>query len=165
MSELATADLYDELEDALQSCSLQMRDFGGKLRFQGTISTIRCFRDNGLVKSTLNSPGEGRVLVVDGDGNTESALMGDMIAEAAVKNGWAGVIINGAVRDSSAIGELALGVKAVGTNPRKSSKAGEGEKDVPVSFGGVEFRPGDSLWADEDGIVVTSPENAARLSN
>lgn len=164
MTEIATADLYDELEDALQSCSLQMRDLGGKKRFHGTIATVRCFRDNGLVKATLNSPGQGRVLVVDGDGNTESALMGDMIAEAAVKNGWAGVIINGAVRDSLAIGELDLGVKAIGTNPRKSAKEGAGEQDVPVSFGGVEFRPGDRLWADQDGIVVTSVENAATLT-
>ena len=164
MAEIATADLYDELGDALQSCSAQLRDFGGKLRFQGTISTIRCFRDNGLVKSTLNSPGAGRVLVVDGDANTESALMGDMIAESAVKNGWAGVVINGAVRDSSALAKLPLGVKAVGTNPRKSTKNGDGEKDVIVSFGGVEFRPGDQLWADEDGIVITSIENAAKIN-
>lgn len=164
MSEIATADLYDELGDALQSCSTQLRDFGGNARFHGTIATIRCFRDNGLVKQILNSPGHGRVLVVDGDGNTESALMGDMIAEAAVKNGWAGVVINGAVRDSVALGKLELGVKAIGTNPRKSAKDSVGETDVPVTFGGVEFRPGDALWADEDGIVVTSVENAAKIS-
>ena len=105
-----------------------------------------------------------KVLVVDGDANVESALMGDMIAEAAVKNGWAGVVINGAIRDSVAVDELDLGVKALGTNPRKSAKAGEGEKDVPVSFGGATFTPGDHLWSDEDGVVVTSAENAKRLS-
>ena len=104
------------------------------------------------------------MLVVDGDANVESALMGDMIAEAAVKNGWAGVVINGAIRDSVAVDELDLGVKALGTNPRKSAKAGEGEKDVPVSFGGATFTPGDHLWSDEDGVVVTSAENAKRLS-
>lgn len=156
MSEIATADLYDELGDALQSCTTQFRQFGGRPRFHGTITTVRCFRDNQIVKETLNSPGAGHVLVVDGDGNVESALMGDMIAEAAVTNGWAGVIINGAVRDSLALGELDLGVKALGTNPRKSAKDGAGEKDVEVSFGGVTFRPGDQLWSDEDGIVVTS---------
>ena len=164
MTELATADLYDELSDALQSCDTQFRQFGGKTRFHGTITTIRCFRDNQLVKQTLNSPGNGRVLVVDGDGNLESALMGDMIAEAAVANGWEGVIIHGAIRDSLAMADLDLGVKAMGTNPRKSAKDGKGEIDVPVTFGGVEFRPGDQLWSDEDGIVVTNAENAARVS-
>lgn len=163
MSNIATADLYDELEDALDSCSTQFRRFGAKARFDGTIVTIRCLRDNQLVKETLNSPGEGKVLVVDGDGNLESALMGDMIAEAAVNNGWAGVVINGAIRDSVAIDALELGVKALGTNPRKSAKAGAGEKDVPVSFGGATFTPGDHLWSDEDGIVVTSPQIADRL--
>lgn len=161
---ITTADLYDELEDALDSCSTQFRRFGRKARFHGAIVTVRCFRDNQIVKETLNSPGEGKVLVVDGDANVESALMGDMIAEAAVKNGWAGVVINGAIRDSVAVDELDLGVKALGTNPRKSAKAGEGEKDVPVSFGGATFTPGDHLWSDEDGVVVTSAENAKRLS-
>ena len=164
MADIATADLYDELGDALDSCSTQFTQYGGRARFSGTIVTIKCFRDNQIVKETLNSPGAGKVLVVDGDGNVESALMGDMIAEAAVKNGWAGVVINGAIRDSVAVDELDLGVKALGTNPRKSAKAGEGEKDVPVSFGGATFTPGDHLWSDEDGVVVTSAENAKRLS-
>ena len=91
----------------------------------------------------------------------ESALMGDMIAEAAVANGWEGVIINGAIRDSAAVAKLDLGTKALGTNPRKSAKDGKGEKDVPVTFGGATFTPGDHLWSDEDGIVVTSAEHAS----
>lgn len=153
--QVSTADLYDEHGDALQSCSLQLRHVGGRTQFTGVVTTIRCHRDNALVKSTLNSPGEGRVLVVDGGGSLESALVGDLIAGAAVENGWAGVVVNGAVRDSVAIGGLPIGLLALGTNPRKSAKDGVGDVDVPVSFGGVEFVPGATLWADEDGILVT----------
>ena len=106
------------------------------------------------MKSTLNSPGNGAVLVVDGGGSLNTALMGDMIAEAAVVNGWAGVVINGPIRDRSAVAKLPLGVKALGSNPRKSAKDSVGEVDVPVEFGGVTFRPGAVLYADEDGILV-----------
>ncbi len=153
----ATADLYDDHGDALQSCSLQLRSIGGLTRFQGAVSTVRCHRDNALVKAVLNSPGEGRVLVVDGGGSLESALVGDLIGAAAVDNGWAGVVVNGAVRDVVALGRLPLGVRALGSNPRKSAKDGVGDRDVPVAFGGVEFVPGAHLWADEDGILVTRP--------
>jgi regulator of ribonuclease activity A len=151
----ATADLYDERGEELQSCSLQLRHYGGRTTFQGVISTVRCHRDNALVKAALNEPGEGRVLVVDGGGSLESALMGDLIAGAAVTNGWAGVVINGAVRDVAAIRGLALGALALGSNPRKSAKDGVGERDVTVSFGGVDFVAGQQLWADEDGVLVT----------
>ncbi|WP_030526354.1 ribonuclease E activity regulator RraA [Phycicoccus jejuensis] len=154
---VSTADLYDEHGDALQSCSLQLRHVGGRRQFTGVVATIRCHRDNALVKATLATPGEGRVLVVDGGGSLESALVGDLIAGSAVSNGWAGVVVHGAVRDSVAIGGLPLGVLALGTNPRKSAKDGVGEVDVPVAFGGVEFVPGATLWADEDGILVTRP--------
>lgn len=150
----ATADLYDRLGDALQSLPLQMRDFGGNVAFTGPIRTVRCLEDNALARSILNTPGEGAVLVIDGQGSLNTALMGDMIAESAVTNGWAGVVIHGAVRDSAALGKLPLGVKALGTNPRKSAKTGAGEADVEVSFGGVTFRPGAVLHADEDGILV-----------
>ncbi|GAA1172773.1 ribonuclease E activity regulator RraA [Nesterenkonia xinjiangensis] len=151
--EFTTCDLYDA-DESLQSVSLQMQNLGGRARFRGPVRTIRCFRDNGLVKATLNSPGDGAVLVIDGDGSLESALMGDMIAEAAVTHGWAGVVINGAIRDRVAVAQLDLGVKALGTNPRKSSKEGTGDQDVPVEFGGVVFRPGALLHSDEDGILV-----------
>ncbi|WP_404353168.1 ribonuclease E activity regulator RraA [Phycicoccus jejuensis] len=154
---VSTADLYDEHGDALQSCSLQLRHVGGRRQFTGPVATIRCHRDNALVKATLATPGEGRVLVVDGGGSLESALVGDLIAGSAVSNGWAGVVVHGAVRDSVAIGGLPLGVLALGTNPRKSAKDGVGEVDVPVAFGGVEFFPGATLWADEDGVLVTRP--------
>ena len=152
--EKSTADLYDEHGEALASVSLQFQDLGGHTGFTGPVRTIRCHEDNGLVKSTLNSPGNGAVLVVDGGGSLDTALMGDMIAEAAVANGWAGVVINGPIRDRAAVAKLPLGVKALGSNPRKSAKDSVGEIDVPVEFGGVTFRPGAVLYADEDGILV-----------
>ncbi|GAA5152888.1 ribonuclease E activity regulator RraA [Microbacterium pseudoresistens] len=150
----STADLYDRLGDALQSLPLQLRDFGGKVAFSGPIRTVRCLEDNSLMRSILETPGEGAVLVVDGEGSLNTALMGDMIAELAVQNGWAGVVIHGAVRDSAAIGMLPLGVKALGTNPRKSGKTGAGEADAVLEFGGVTFRPGAILHADQDGVLV-----------
>ncbi|MFI0371327.1 ribonuclease E activity regulator RraA [Actinomadura sp. 1N219] len=152
--EFTTADLVDDFGDELRSCRTQFRQYGARLAFAGRVSTVRCNRDNGLVKKLLNTPSEGRVLVVDGAGSLASALMGDMIAAAAVANGWAGVVINGVVRDVAALRGLDLGAKALGSNPRKSAKDGAGAVDVPVMFGGVEFRPGDWLYSDEDGIVV-----------
>lgn len=150
----ATADLYDRLGDEVQSLPLQLRDLGGRASFAGSIRTIRCHEDNALVKQVLATPGGGRVLVVDGGGSLQSALMGDVIADSAVSNGWAGVVIHGAVRDSVAISQLDLGVKALGTNPRKSAKLGAGEIDVAITFGGVTFRPGALLTADADGVLV-----------
>ena len=157
----ATADLVDEYGERVQSCSTQLRSYGGRPRFAGTIATIRCHRDNGLVKAVLNSPGQGRVLVVDGGGSLESALMGDLIAAAAVQNGWAGAVIHGAVRDTVALAGLDLGVRALGSNPRKSAKDGAGERDVEVTFGGVTFVPGHHLWADEDGILTATSADPA----
>ena len=150
----ATADIYDEFGEALQSLPLQLRSFGGRAAFDGPIRTIRCHEDNALVKTMLATPGDGAVLVVNGLGSLNTALMGDMIAASAVANGWAGVVINGAIRDSVAIDDLDLGLKALGTNPRKSAKLGVGEVDVDVSFGGVLFRVGAHLYSDEDGILV-----------
>jgi regulator of ribonuclease activity A len=150
----ATADLYDQYGEALQSCELQFRQFGGRSAFSGPAVTVRCFHDNALLKSVLSEPGEGRVLVVDGGGSLHTALMGDLIAGLAVTNGWAGAVINGAVRDVAALRTLDLGIKALGSNPRKSAKTGAGDRDVPVSFGGITIRPGDTLTSDEDGIVI-----------
>jgi regulator of ribonuclease activity A len=149
-----TADLYDERGDELASVSLQFQSLGGRSHFSGPVRTIRCFQDNGLVKSTLATPGNGAVLVVDGGGSLGTALIGDMIAESAVANGWAGVVINGAIRDREAIAGLDLGVKALGSNPRKSAKAGAGEVDVDVVIDGVTFRSGVTVWCDPDGILV-----------
>jgi regulator of ribonuclease activity A len=149
-----TADLYDERGEDLASVSLQFQSLGGRSHFSGAARTIRCFQDNALVKSTLATPGNGNVLVVDGGGSLGTALMGDMIAESAVANGWAGVVINGAIRDREAIAALDLGVKALGSNPRKSAKAGAGEVDVDVEIDGVTIRPGTMIWCDPDGILV-----------
>ncbi|PRB16082.1 ribonuclease E activity regulator RraA [Microbacterium sp. MYb62] len=151
---VATADLYDEREEGIQSLPLQLRSFGRRAAFDGPIRTVRCVEDNALVKSVLAAPGDGAVLVVDGAGSLERALMGDLIAASAVANGWAGVVINGVIRDRVAIDALDLGVKALGTNPRKSTKLGTGEVEVTLEFGGVVFRPGAHLYSDEDGILV-----------
>ncbi|MEU0569924.1 ribonuclease E activity regulator RraA [Nonomuraea sp. NPDC005983] len=152
---IVTADLYDERGDELDSCDLQFRQYGGRRAFHGVIATVRCHEDNALLKAALSEPGEGRVLVVDGGGSLHAALMGDMIAGLAVGSGWSGVVINGAVRDVAALRALDLGVKALGSNPRKSIKNGTGERDVPVTFGGVTFSPGAELFSDDDGILVT----------
>ena len=150
-----TCDLFDA-DESLQSVSLQLANFGAHPKFSGPIRTVRCYRDNGLVKSLLNSPGEGAVLVVDGSGSLESALMGDMIAAAAVQNGWAGVVINGAIRDRVALADTRLGIKALGSNPRKSAKDSIGAVDIVVDFGGAVFTPGAMLFSDEDGILVSA---------
>lgn len=153
-SPIATADLYDERGSELASVALQFLDLGGVSTFSGPVRTVRCFQDNALLKSVLGTPGDGAVLVIDGGGSLETALVGDIIAGLGVDNGWAGLIVNGAIRDRVAIGTLPIGVKALGSNPAKSTKTGAGEADVPVTIGGVEFRPGARVWCDEDGILV-----------
>lgn len=152
-----TADLVDDVGPDVRSCDLQMRQYGGRTEFAGVISTVRCFQDNALLKSVLSEPGDGGVLVIDGDASLHTALVGDVIAELGRSNGWAGLIINGAVRDASTLRTLDIGIKALGTNPRKSTKTGAGERDVAVMFGGVTFQPGDIAHSDDDGVVVVSP--------
>ena len=151
-----TADLIDAHGDKLQSCELQFRQYGGRRIFHGPVRTIKTLEDNALVKQLLSGPGHGAVLVIDGGGSLRTALLGDMIAGAAQKNGWAGVILHGAVRDTLALAQLDLGVKALGSNPRKSAKQGTGAVDVPVSLGGVTFSPGAWVYSDDDGIVLSA---------
>jgi regulator of ribonuclease activity A len=153
----STADLLDLHGDAAAVCELELRRFGGRATFQGPISTVRCFEDNVVLKARLSEPGHDRVLVVDGGGSRRVALMGDMVAGLAVQHGWAGVVVNGCVRDSAALADLEVGIAALGTNPRPSGKTGAGEVDVPVTFGGVTFVPGAPLACDPDGIVVVTP--------
>ena len=153
----ATADLVDEIGADVRSCDLQLRQFGGRDIFAGPVVTVRCFQDNALLKSILSEPGGGAVLVIDGDASVHTALVGDLIAELGRANGWAGLIVNGAVRDAATLRTLDIGIKALGTNPRKSTKTGAGESDVPVSFGGVTFHPGDIAFSDDDGIVLVAP--------
>ncbi|MEV7607375.1 ribonuclease E activity regulator RraA [Paenarthrobacter sp. NPDC089322] len=155
MSELMnTADLYDERGEELESIAVQFQNLGGHTHFSGHVRTIRCFEDNALVKTVLGTPGEGAVLVVDGQGSLRTALMGDMIAESAVANGWAGVVINGAIRDREALARLPLGVKALGSNPKKSAKTGVGEVDVEVVIDKVRIQPGVLIYCDPDGVLV-----------
>ncbi|MCI3134314.1 ribonuclease E activity regulator RraA [Phenylobacterium aquaticum] len=151
---VSVADLCDAHEDEIEVCELQFKDYGGRTAFSGPIRTVRCHEDNSLVKATLATPGEGCVLVIDGGGSLHRALVGDMLGADAVKNGWSGVVVNGAVRDTAVLGTLELGVKALGSHPMRSVKRGEGVVDTPVAFGGVVFVPGDRLYADEDGVAV-----------
>lgn len=154
----ATADLVDAHADVVRSCDAQFRQYGGRAQFCGPIRTIKCFEDNGLIKQTLATPGNGSVLVVDGGASLRSALVGDMIGGSAQRNGWSGLVIWGVVRDTVALAGLDIGIKALGSNPWKSVKDGVGQVDVLVSFGGVEFQRGAWVYSDEDGIVV-SPRN------
>lgn len=154
VSPRATADLVDDIGPAVRSCDLQLRQYGGRVIFAGAVRTVRCFEDNALLKSVLSEPGDGQVLVIDGDASLHTALVGDLIAELGRSNGWAGLIVNGAVRDASTLRTLDIGIKALGTNPRKSTKTGAGQRDVAVTFGGVTFNPGETAYSDDDGIVV-----------
>jgi regulator of ribonuclease activity A len=136
------------------SCDVQLRSFGGRASFEGPVRTVRCHDDNQLVKNVLGTPGNGAVLVIDGGGSLHAALVGDQVAALAASNGWAGLVINGAVRDAEALSTVDVGLKALGTNPRRSSKSGQGSVDVAVTFGNAVFAPGARLWADLDGVVV-----------
>lgn len=150
----STSDLADLIGDAVRSCDTQLRDFGGRTRFAGRVRTVRSYEDNALLRQTLSTPGDGGVLVVDTAGSVRVAMMGDFYADLARTNGWAGVIVHGAIRDVAALAALDLGVKALGSNPRKSRKENDGAVEVPVRFGGVTFHPGEYVYADEDGVVV-----------
>jgi regulator of ribonuclease activity A len=153
MADFLTADLSDAHPDA-QVLELLLQSFGGHSRFAGPIETIKAWEDNSRVREALGEPGDGRVLVVDGGGSIRRAMLGDQLAAQGVANGWAGVLIHGCLRDSEEIGTMAIGVKALGTCPRKTDKLGAGERGIPVSFGGVTFRPGSWLYSDPDGVLV-----------
>ncbi len=152
---IPTADLVDIIGEDVRSCDTQFCDLGGNVEFCGQITTVRCFQDNALLKEILGEDNPGGVLVIDGDASVHTALVGDLIAGRGRDHGWAGVIVNGAIRDSKVIGEMDFGCKALGTNPRKSSKTGEGDRDVDVKLGGITFHPGEFVYCDSDGIVVT----------
>lgn len=132
------------------------RDYGGNLAFCGSIVTVRCFEDNSRVRDLVASNGLGKVLVVDGGGSLRRSLLGDMLAEKAVANGWSGMLIHGCVRDVEALARLPLGVKALAACPVKTEKLGLGQMDVGVSFAGVTFVPGQWLYADANGVIVAS---------
>lgn len=151
----ATTDLSDAHPEA-QTCEPIFLDFGGLDAFHGPIKTLKVFEDNALVRATLETPGEGRVLVIDGGGSTRCALFGGNLGQLAVKNGWAGVVVYGLVRDSGELSQQAFGLKALGTHPRRSEKGlHSAHADRVVSFAGATFKPGGWLYADADGIVVS----------
>lgn len=150
-----TADLSDRLGETARIVDVPLHSFGGLRAFGGRVATVRAPEDNSLVRRALEEPGEGRVLLVEGGGSRRCALLGDLLGDLAVKNGWRGVVVNGCVRDSVELSRLPLGVLALGTCPKKSEKRGRGEREVVVHLGGTEVRPGEWLYADEDGVLIT----------
>lgn len=156
----ATCDLCDAHEDdpsgAFRVLPPVFRDFGAAGSFAGQVATVRCMDDNSLVREAVNSPGEGRVLVVDGGGSVRRALVGGNLAVTAARNGWAGIVVDGAVRDAAELAAAGIGIKALALMPMRSVKRGEGQREIAVAIQGVPVRPGDWLYADEDGIVVSA---------
>jgi regulator of ribonuclease activity A len=151
---LSTPDLSDAAPEA-RAIELQFFNYGAIRQFGGRVVTIKCHEDNSLVKQCVEEPGEGRVIAVDGGGSMRRSLLGDMLAEKASANGWAGLVINGVIRDVDQIGATALGVQALGTCPVKTEKLGMGQRDVPITIGGVDIEPGDYLYADNNGVLVS----------
>ncbi|WP_312126433.1 ribonuclease E activity regulator RraA [Brevundimonas sp.] len=155
MTAFATADLCDAHPDKVKVCQTAFRSFGKISAFCGPIHTLSVLDDNALVRATLERPGKGAVLVVNGGGSLKRALVGDNLAKLAIDNGWAGIIVNAAIRDSAVIDTMDVGIKALGTTPLRSDRDGIGEQDIPTSFGGVIFRPEDWVYADADGVIVS----------
>jgi regulator of ribonuclease activity A len=152
---MPTSDVLD-LKPEAQVCTTPMYLFGRNRTVSGRIRTIRCFEDNALVKAAMAERSDGEVLVVDGQGSLRTALMGDQIAGAGCANGWAAAVIFGAIRDSAVIDGLQFHVKSLGRSPRKSAKAGTGERDVIIEVGGMRFEPGAYLYSDPDGVVTVT---------
>ncbi len=155
MEKFSTADLSDEAPDA-RAIELQFGNYGALRQFCGRAVTIKCHEDNSLVKECVGQNGAGRVIVVDGGGSLRRALLGDMLAEKAAANGWSGLVINGVIRDVDEIGAINLGVQALGTCPVKTDKLGVGQRDIALHFGGVEIAAGDYIYADNNGVIVSS---------
>ena len=154
MHAFSTPDLSDD-HDESRAIELQFRSFGRRQQFYGPVVTIKCHEDNSLVKACVAEAGQGRVIVVDGGGSLRRALLGDMLAEKAAQNGWAGLVINGVVRDVDEIAEIDLGVKALGCCPIKTEKLGVGQRDIPLHVGGVVISPGQYIYADNNGVIVS----------
>jgi regulator of ribonuclease activity A len=153
--DFSTADLSDAHPESVQTLEPLFRNFGGVVRFWGPIETVRVFEDNALVRQALESEGGGRVLVVDGGGSLRTALVGGRLAALAHANGWAGLLINGCVRDSDELGLVPIGLRALATIPTRGGKAGVGERGKQVTFAGVAFVPGHFLYADRDGALLS----------
>lgn len=159
----ATTDLCDDYASMLDDGTLAVlppvyRSFGQKLRFCGPAATLQVHEDNALVRSELEQPGQGRVLVIDGGGSLRRALVGGQLGVLAEHNGWAGIVVDGCIRDCDELGVCQIGVRALATHPRKSGKTGAGQRDVPIQISGVAVSPGDWIYADADGVLVASHE-------
>jgi len=157
--DIKTTDLCDTNSEIVRAASpIGFKDYGGKKNFYGEIQTVKCFEDNSFIRKALEQNGIGKVLVVDGGGSLRCALLGDMMGELAVKNNWNGIIVYGCIRDSVAVSQLPLGVKALNVNPLKSGKRNEGQENISVHFAGVDFIPDEFIYCDEDGIIVSKEE-------
>ncbi len=150
-----TPDIADEFPEDIDAIELDFRSYGASHAFCGEVVTVKCHEDNSLVKQLVGTPGEGRVIIVDGGGSRRRALLGDMLAAKALENGWSGLIINGVIRDVDEIRGMALGVKALGTIPLKTEKLGHGQQDIPLHLGGVNIHPGDWVYADNNGVLIS----------
>ncbi len=150
-----TPDLCDAYPELVQVVEPMFANFGGRDSFGGAIVTVKCFEDNSKVKELVEQPGQGKVMVVDGGGSLRRALLGDMLAEKAAQNGWEGIVVYGCVRDVDVLAQTDLGIQALASHPLKTDKRGIGDVDVPVTFAGVTFRPGDYVYADNNGIIVS----------
>jgi regulator of ribonuclease activity A len=152
-----TCDLVDQYADEIQVVeTIGLKHYGQQLQFSGRIQTLKCFEDNSLLKKIVSAPNDASILVVDAGGSMRCAMVGDLIAALAVENGWHGIIINGCIRDSVALSQIPIGIMALGTNPKKSTKLDLGDAGIPITFAGTRFESGDYLYADEDGIVVAN---------
>ena len=151
-------ELCDQYPDDVRVLEPMFMNFGGKERFYGEVVTIKAFEDNSLVREQVALNGTGKVLVVDGGGSLRRAMLGDMLAEKAAKNGWQGIVIYGCIRDVNAIGEIDLGVQSLATHPMKTDKRGLGDLNVPLTFGGTTIKPGDYIYADNNGVLVSDKE-------
>ncbi|MGV8995386.1 MAG: ribonuclease E activity regulator RraA [Parvibaculaceae bacterium] len=155
MTSPATTDLSDAHADIIQHCAPVFRDYGGVTTFSGPVATLKVFEDNVMVRAAVETKGEGRVLIVDGGGSMNCALFGGNLAKLAADNGWAGVVVYGCIRDTLELSAEKVGVKALAAHPKRSARTGAGEKDIAVRFAGVTINPGDWLYADADGIIIS----------
>ena len=155
---MKTADLVDLHGENVHFCNLPFLKLGLRKAFSGPIATVKCFEDNVVLTAELQQPGNGRVMVVDGGASSRFALLGDQIATLLRDNGWAGIIINGSIRDSAEIDAMDVGVFCLTITPKKSSKDGAGKQNVAVNFGGVKFTPGHFVYADADGVLVSAKD-------
>ncbi len=154
--QIVTPDLCDKYPELVRVVEPMFNNYGARDSFGGEIVTVKCFEDNSVVKEQVSKPGKGKVMVVDGGASMRAALLGDMLAEKAAENGWEGIIVYGCIRDVDVIMETDLGVQALSTHPMKTDKRGLGDLNIPVTFGGVTFSPGEYVYADNNGVIVSS---------